>query len=123
MKKIILLTFSILISLATLCHALHPETHELINEYVAKNSMNGFELHPYLQEQLDIKQGVEQEFEINKVKNQAWKWLKKGGTYEDEPPLCLPYVRSVNHFHEPVSDEGFIGFYGISSLFGDSSIE
>lgn len=37
-------------------------------------------------------------------------WLSDGGRYEDKPPLTFPYVRSFNHFHnplEPLADAGY----------------
>jgi hypothetical protein len=46
-----------------------------------------------------------------------------GGNYEDKPPGVIPYLRSVNHFHNPLTDQGFSGIWGTGFLSGESSIQ
>jgi len=105
MKKTLLVTFAILFSLVSFCNALETDTHEVINEYIARNELNGFSLDSYLKDQLNIDEGIEESFDSNK----AWWWLKKGGKYEDKPSGCIPYWRSLRHFHNPLTDQGLKG--------------
>ena len=81
-------------------YALKKETHQKINEYIATNTLNGFSLNYYLQYQLGIEEGTDEEFDSEKV----WWWLGEGGKKEDEP-----FLRTVNHFHNPLTDKGLIG--------------
>ena len=119
MKKTLLVTFAILFSLVSFCHALETDTHEVINEYIARNTLNGFSLDLYLKDQLNIDEGIEELFE----KKEVFEWIKIGGRYEDNPPGILPYLRSVNHFHNPINDQGFSGYLGnVGFLSGESSI-
>ncbi|MBN2568170.1 MAG: hypothetical protein JXB42_01945 [Deltaproteobacteria bacterium] len=119
MKKAILLTVAILLSLVSLDYALETDTHELINEYIVINALNGFSLHLYLKEQLNIDKGIEEIF----GKNEVSEWLKKGGKYEDKPNWHTFWGRSVNHFHNPLTDEGYSGIWGVSWLSGVSSVQ
>lgn len=99
-------------------YALEVKTHEAINEYIAKNTLNGFSLSDYLDENLGFRGGEEEEIKGQKV----YKWLCDGGKYEDKPLWTLPYLRSVNHFHDPLTDAGFTGIWGSVMLWGDSSL-
>ena len=75
--------------------ALHVVSHQKINEFISMNTVKGFSLDAYLKNQLGFQEGVDKKFDKKKV----YKWLEKGGEYEDEPPWTIPYLRSVNHFH------------------------
>lgn len=99
--------------------ALNPSTHRAINLEVANSTMNGFSLDQYLKSNLDILQGTAEKFDGERVDV----WLELGGRYEDEPPWTLPYLRSVNHFHNPLTEEGFSGFFFGLFLSGDSSLQ
>ncbi|MBI5099611.1 MAG: hypothetical protein HZB30_10280 [Nitrospirae bacterium] len=99
-------------------YSLEVGTHEAINENVAKGSLNGISFDNYLKNNIGIAGGINEYFNDKKV----FDWIKIGGRYEDKPPLVIPYVRSVNHFHNPLTEEGFSGyFYGLL-LSGDSSV-
>ncbi len=105
MKKTLLLTLAILFSLASFCYALETDTHEDINEYIARNTINGFSLDSYLKDQLAIQGGIEESYDSKEI----WKWMREGGRYEDKPPWCIPYWRSLRHFHNPLTDKGLDG--------------
>ncbi len=115
LKQMLMLSFMLAIVATT--HALDVETHKAINDYIAHNSLNGFSLGTYLSEQLGLQGGIEEKF--NSV--EAWKWLRDGGRYEDVPPwTIIPYLRSVNHFHNPLKAWNEAGlndiFTGTSSV-------
>lgn len=95
-------------------YALEKESHKQINEYIARNNPNGFSLHSHLKDPLGFQKGVEEEFSSKAV----WWWLGEGGKTEDEP-----FTRSANHFHNPLTDEGFSGLWGNGVfLAGDSAL-
>jgi hypothetical protein len=109
---------------ASFCYALNTGTHKLINEYIAQKALNGFSLNATLQDQLDMKNGVQEVFNNRKV----FELMGDAGVYEDEPPGTIPYVRSVNHFHNPINKQGFSGLSwllwgGFGWLNGVSSIQ
>ncbi len=79
-------------------YALEVETHEAMNEYIASTILNGFSLSDYLNKNLGFTKGKEEEINGKKV----YKWLRDGGYYEDKPAWTIPYLRSVNHFHNPL---------------------
>ncbi|MBI5892584.1 MAG: hypothetical protein HZB79_02850 [Deltaproteobacteria bacterium] len=116
-RKLLLLASIIIFSLTSFCYALETDTHEIINENIAKNSFNGFSLDSYLKNQLGIQGGIGETVNSQYV----WWWLKKGGEYEDKPYWYMSYLRSVNHFHNPIADNGYTGLWGTSILSGKSS--
>jgi hypothetical protein len=61
--------------------------------------MNSFSLNVYLQNNLGIATGIATTYNSKQV----WQWLGDGGKYEDAPPgTWPPYLRSRNHFHNPL---------------------
>ncbi len=123
--KIILRSLSF--SLILLCfdfspnYALEVDTHYAINEYISNGTVNGFSLNKYLKEQLGLKEGTQEQVEFGEIKK-IWKWISDGGETEDKPPKTFRYVRSTNHFHDPISNKGFGGFVFGKILNGESSI-
>ena len=112
--KITLFLFIILFTNLPSIYSLDVKTHKAINETVAKGIMNGFSLDSYLINNLGIGGGVSEYFkDKDQNNNRVYDWLKLGGEYEDKPPWTLPYVRSVNHFHNPLktnlTEAGFTG--------------
>ena len=124
MKKIhlIVLLGIFCFSFSSLTFALETETHKAINEYIATNALNNFSLDSYLKNQLGFTNGIKEEFTSNKTKK-AWEWVQFGGEYEDIPYWWMPYLRSVNHFHNPLTKLGFTGIWGTGTLSGVSSLE
>ncbi len=107
--------------------ALETNTHEEINEYAATNALNNFSLDSYLLNKLAFKNGTDEKIEgpwfwFITTKKTVWQWIKIGGKKEDKPYWYMPYLRSVNHFHNPITDLGFSGIWGSGSLDGESSI-
>ncbi|MDF1592230.1 MAG: hypothetical protein P1P89_11990 [Desulfobacterales bacterium] len=106
-----------------LSFALNPATHRTINDFVCQNSLNGFSLDLCLKDQLGfllgIDEGINPEPGITKTVSVL---IEDGGEFEDEPPWTIPYLRSVNHFHNPLTDGGFSGIWGTGFLAGESSI-
>jgi hypothetical protein len=91
-------------------YALDVKTHEAMIEYISNQMINGFSLDNYLMNQLGFQEGVA-EFLKFKESKPISKWLSQGGITEDKPPgLNIPYRRSTNHFHDPISNQGFGGF-------------
>ncbi len=127
--RVILFVFIFFVIFHSLSFALSPETHEEINEFVAKNTLDGFSLDSYLKNQLGFENGVEEEvkgtwFWFVTTTKPVSRWIEIGGKYEDKPPLTVPYRRSVNHFHNPLTDQGFSGIWGGTEwLSGVSSIQ
>lgn len=104
-------------------YALEVTTHEAINSRVADLSglSNGdLNLNDYLKDNLGLPNGLQELVKDNKTVQQ---WLELGGRYEDKPPWTLPYLRSVNHFHNPITDSGYSGIFGGLLLSGESSIQ
>ena len=60
--------------------------------------------------------------EILTENNSVQRWLELGGEYEDIPYWYLPYVRSLNHFHNPITEKGFKGDCLGSSLCVSSTV-
>ena len=118
MRKVTVLVALIILSQVSFSYALNVGTHKAINEYIANNSLNGFSLDTYLRNNLGIQGGVTEKFKTSTV----WEWLRDGGEYEDEPPWNIPYVRSLNHFHNPITEEGFKGDCLGSSLCVSSTV-
>lgn len=96
-------------------YALETSTHEAINDHISKGIFQGFSLGQYLKDELKIQGGVEELFVDSVEPMTVWQWLRAGGTREDKPPGGIPYLRSRNHFHNPLTDQGFLT--GESSLF------
>ena len=117
MKGMVSVVFIVVLFLGPFyCYALEPSTHELINQYISKGTFQGFSLDQYLRDELKIQGGVEEVFVDSSESMSVSKWLRAGGKREDLPPgVFPPYVRSMNHFHNPLTDQGF--GTGESSLF------
>ncbi len=113
-----LMLLLIISAIAVNSYALEVETHRAINEHIVKNALNGFSLGTYLKNQLGFQNSTDEKFNSLKV----WEWLRDGGFYEDKPVWTIPYLRSVNHFHNPITDKGFTGLFRGLILSGDSSI-
>lgn len=125
MKIILKVFFSLIILFCIIPlpnYALEVETHKEINEKIAKGTINGFSLNNYLKNQLGFQNGYDEVFKFGESKK-VWDWIKIGGLYEDKPPgTIIPYIRSANHFHDPLSNKGFGGFFFGLLLSGDASI-
>jgi hypothetical protein len=102
----------------TMLQALDVDTHKKINLRIAESDMNGFVLNSVLKSQLGFKEGIVQIVDNNTIEE----WLKLGGYYEDKPSWSIPYLRSFNHYHEPITNTGFSGFFDGSPLSGSSSV-
>jgi hypothetical protein len=106
---------------STSSFSLEVETHKALNEYISTKTVtpNGFSLGTYLKDQSKLLPGgIEEKF--NSL--EAWKWLRDGGEYEDIPVFYLRYLRSLNHFHNPITEEGFKGNCGGISLCVSSTV-
>jgi hypothetical protein len=88
-------------------HALSVETHEKINENVAQMTLTGFSLNTYLINNIGLEKGVNESFNSF----MAWEWISKGGHFEDKPPWTVPYLRSFNHFHDPLVPLANAGYW------------
>jgi len=94
--------------------ALETDTHEKINRYISDHSLNGFSLDLYLKNQMGFAKGTKEKFQQSTVTKELGEWIQIGGKYEDKPDQTLPYIRSVNHFHNPLAPSlGQAGFTGI----------
>jgi hypothetical protein len=117
------LAHAILFIFIHISFALETETHKAINNYVAQRSLNGFSLNDYLKTALGIQSGTEDYFRKDGLDQEAFKWLGDGGVYEDNPPDFLPFLRSLNHFHNPIDDSGFSALWNIEFFSGVSAIQ
>lgn len=111
MRKAIYLTVIAYILKVSISFALSTDTHQFINTQITTKIMNGFSLDLYLKEQLNLPDGVTMQLSssISGDTFQIFDWLRIGGLYEDKPPWVAPYLRSANHFHDPITDKGFTG--------------
>lgn len=116
-ESLVVLIISILLYIdPRTASAFEQATHKAINEYVAQRILNGFSLDQYLTIQLGFQNGVGEKFLFQESK-EVWKWIGEGGETED-----ATWLRSCNHFHDPISNEGYDGIlFGILCN-GDSSI-
>jgi len=99
-KKIIFSTIFVCIFLLnsiTPCHALLGPTHADINEYIAYHTLDGVSLNEYLINTMGFQSGIQESINSYKI----WRWLREGGEMEDSP-----IFRSLNHFHNPIHNEG-----------------
>jgi hypothetical protein len=101
-------------------NALNIETHKVINEYIAKTTINGFSLDSYLDNNLNMPDGINSTFNLYSF-NSAWELLRNGGEYEDAPPEnIIPFRRSRNHFHNPLKswpwNQAGAGYTGTGSF-------
>jgi hypothetical protein len=85
--------------------ALDQRTHRVINEIIVEGSY-GQKIDTYLKENLIIPDGVRSSFNTKKV----FELVGDGGYTEDIS--TIPYVRSFNHFHDPLKPWGQAGFSG-----------
>ncbi len=117
-KTLLLLTL-IFIGSVSICYSLETDIHEDLNEYIARNTLNGFSINDYLINTLGIENGVDESYNAHQI----WWWIRNGGLFEDIPIWYMLYRRSVNHFHNPITDQGFSGIWGTGILSGLSSIQ
>ncbi len=110
--------------LPNIANALEVKTHRTINEKVGNvQTPSGFSLNQYLIDNLKLSNGINEEISDSTGKKQyIYFWLRDGGEYEDVPAWYLPYLRSVNHFHNPITKQGFSGIWGTGFLSGESSL-
>ncbi len=105
--------------------ALETPTHELINEFILDENV-GFPLSSYLKKRLNFPDGIEEKFraERGSVKYEETKtvedWIKEGGEWEDLPPKTLPYIRSFNHYHDPLT---MLGYNILGVELGESALQ
>jgi hypothetical protein len=125
--NITLLTFIFCAAFCSDLFALKEPTHRMINEFIAKNNVNGFDLDAYLRDRLGFSDGREEKIspqspEVSPEEGyKVWMWIGAGGEWED----CR-LARSANHFHnplKPLEEAGFSGAFDIPFLYpGESSI-
>ncbi|HHL33239.1 MAG TPA: hypothetical protein ENJ30_02615 [Desulfobulbaceae bacterium] len=95
--------------------ALNEDTHKDIQKFLGNidSPIDGFLLDSFMKNQLGLSDGKEELF----FKRSVVKWLGKGGREEDKPPWTIPYIRSSNHFHNPLEpDLDEAGFSGVLNL-------
>jgi len=110
MKRILCLTsFIFYLNVIVPCaYPLEIETHDLINTVISDNvSHGGFALGFYFSNALLLEKGTDEIVDGNTINA----WLGIGGRYEDGSPGCQQYDRSRNHFHNPLTETGFSGFF------------
>ena len=118
---IVLSLFIILFTNSRSANALSVESHQGIAEQAAIKHYSDFALDIFLKTELDMKAGLGEQLSTLTV----LKWLKRGALNEDKPPYSLfPYLtRSPNHFHNPITGQGFSGFWWVGFLSGMSSTQ
>lgn len=87
-------------------------THYRINLRIAQSPIQEFSLDDYLREQLDVQEGIRkvlkgEEWMWGWASREIFKWIQMGGLYEDRPPWGISWLRSFNHFHNPLTNKGF----------------
>ena len=116
-----ILTIPMIIVLAIPGFALNIDTHRAVNIHIVDptSGFPGYSLDKYLKNNLGISDGVTSKFYSGMVQY----WISDGGEYEDEPPGCVPYWRSRNHFHNPIDNSGFSGIWDTGLFSGMSAID
>ncbi|MBI4824338.1 MAG: hypothetical protein HY805_08955 [Nitrospirae bacterium] len=113
--KLIFLILILLFNIPS-AYPLEVETHEAINEHISSTPVSGFSLDGYLKNNLGFIKGKDEEINGKKIS----RLIKDGGSYEDSPPWTIPYIRSLNHFHNPLKLWDKAGLK--DSIWGESSI-
>jgi hypothetical protein len=72
-----------------------------MNEHISKGSFTEFPLNKYLKNELGMKKGYDEKF----FGKEVFHWISDGGAREDAGG------RSVNHFHNPLTNRGLFGNY------------
>ena len=116
-KSIIIILCVTFLFYTPLLYSLEVATHEAINVRIAGGSFDGFSTDSYLKNNLGFNNGINERVGNRRI----WEWLRDGGRYEDIPAWYLIYLRSVNHFHNPITDRGFSGWFFGKLLSGESS--
>jgi hypothetical protein len=108
--------------------SLVEETHQVLNEHIARTSINGFSLNDYLISNLGLGAGVAEivggvDADGKNISKRVFQWLGYGGFQEDRPgsitdylPLVGQPTRSVNHFHNPLG--GLWQYSGLNAEIG-----
>ena len=117
-KRSLVLLFLICLFLPVSGWALNEETHRDINQFIGSstNNFNGFSLDLFLKNQLGFQDGKNQIIANQFIAQEVYKWLGEGGLREDKPLGKAPYLRSTNHFHNPLQDISHAGFSGVLNL-------
>lgn len=104
MKKV-LFQIVVMVSCVTLVNALDVKNHKILNEHIASQNFSqiNFSLDSYLKNNLNFRDGSKDIVYFKKI----FKWISEGGKLEDLPENALPYARSINHFHDPLTDQGY----------------
>jgi hypothetical protein len=121
----VLLSQILALFIASQTYALGTDTHARLNEYLVKKGSNEFSTDLYLKNELGIPGGIETQLRghINGRSRlyKVWEWIRDGGILEDSPWYYTD-TRSRNHYHEPLSNQGFSGIGGAGLLPGESAI-
>jgi hypothetical protein len=106
----VLLSQILALFIASQTYALGTDTHARLNEYLVKKGSNEFSTDLYLKNELGIPGGIETQLRghINGRSRlyKVWEWIRDGGILEDSPWYYTD-TRSRNHYHEPLSNQGF----------------
>jgi hypothetical protein len=102
--------------------SLEVPSHRKINEYILQNTFNGFFFDDYLKKHLGVQEGVKTNFKRDSLNQPVFRWLSDGGEFEDSPSGCFPHWRSRNHFHNPIDNTGFSGWWDTGIFSGMSAL-
>jgi len=117
-------------------YALDKPTHRVINENIARRTIDDFSLDAYLKMNLGFTAGVEEflyglsDFLRKETKQTIWQWIGEGGIKEDEPEekwrLIINRARNNNHYHNALAaswmSAGLDDWIGPAHYTGQSSI-
>jgi hypothetical protein len=115
--------------------ALEKISHEVINQNIARRTINEFSLDFFLKNSRKFKAGVGEPLSgysgkaRKQIRQEIWQWLGEGGWDEDEPDGLAVTIggsgRSNNHFHNPLQadweEAGLNDYVGPFRYYGQSS--
>jgi hypothetical protein len=122
LRKLLFINFILIFCIFETSFALKERTHELLNGYIARSGLNGFNLTAYLKDTILLKDGINETLTYAGKSRRVYQWLEEGGRREDKPfeewyrytdNYNPAYGRFYCHFHNPLKELPVAGLWSI----------